>query len=133
MIDKLTEDNFLLYAAKNYDNPNCVDILEFYDDLNRIKYIKRLFKKYKESGELKERLVINHLVTLYNVFPHPAATQMLIFKLNDYLSILKPFLILFNYWPNKINTGSVVLYDSDIQLDTNVVKLLRQTNGSIDS
>lgn len=133
MIDKLTDENFLLYAAQNYDNPNCVDILEFYDDLNRIKYIKRLFKKYLECGEIKERLVINHLITLYNVFPHPSATYMLIFKLSEYLSILKPFLMLLNYWPDKINTRNTIIHDSDVQLDMNIVKLLRQSNGSIDS
>ena len=127
MIENLTEQNFLLYAAQNYDNPNCIDILEFHDDLNRVKYIKRLFKRYEEKGELKERLVINHLITFYNVFPHPAATRMLIFKLQDQLDILKPFLIMLNYWPKRIDgIDGRVIYDSDVPLDPNIVKTLRQ-------
>ena len=68
MLEKLDETNFLLYCAKYYDNPQCFDTQEFYDDMNRIKYIKRLFNKYYESGELKERLIINHIVVLCNVF-----------------------------------------------------------------
>ena len=97
------ENNFLLYAAKHYDNPNCTDVLEFNEDLNRIKYIKRLFKKYAETGELKERLIINHLTVVYNVFKPEAATKMLCFKLCDYLHLLKPFLELLNYWPEYVS------------------------------
>jgi len=66
----IDDNNFLLYAAKHYDNPNCTDVLEFQEDLNRIKYIKRLFKKYSETGELKERLIINHLTVVYNELVH---------------------------------------------------------------
>ena len=82
-MDILTEANFELYAAQHYDNPNCIDILEFQDDLSRIKYIKRLFKRYKETNDLKVRLILNHLVTFYNVFPPEYGTKMLIFKLEE--------------------------------------------------
>ena len=91
-MEVLNDKNFMLYAAKFYDNKNCVDILEFHDDLNRIKYLKRLFKKYKETGDIKVQLVINHLIVVYNVFYPTAATKMLVFKLDEYLDYLKPFL-----------------------------------------
>jgi len=103
MFDNLTESNFSLYAAKKYDNPSCVDVLEFQEDLNRIKYIKRLFKRYQEKNELKEQLVFNHLIVLYNVFEHKALTRMLALKLDIYLPMLKPFLIYMGYWPRTID------------------------------
>lgn len=94
MIDNLTEQNFSLFAAQSYNNPSCMDVLEFQEDLNRIKYLKRLFKRYDEKGDLKERLVINHLIVIYNVFEREAATRMLVMKLDGYLHYLKPFLVL---------------------------------------
>jgi len=126
MIDNLTEDNFQLFAMKFYENPHCTDLLEFHDDLKRIRYIKRLFKKYKQTGELKERLIINHLIVLYNMFENRAMTRMLLLKLNDYHDCLKPFLILLNYWTvdvGLINNKKIV--DAEISLDSNVVKVLR--------
>ena len=93
MIDKLDETNFLLYAAKHYDNPQCFDTLEFYEDLARFKYIKRLFNRYEETGELKERLVVNHLIILYNVFGE-AATPLLFFKIDrDLWPVIKSFVV----------------------------------------
>mgnify|MGYP006251878411 FL=1 len=65
MFETLDDSNFMLFAAKYYDNPSCVDTNEFEDDLSRIKYIKRLFRKYKDTGELRERLIFNHLIVLY--------------------------------------------------------------------
>jgi len=126
MIDNLTEDNFQLFAMKFYENPHCTDLLEFHDDLKRIRYIKRLFKKYKQTGELKERLIINHLIVLYNMFENRAMTRMLLLKLDDYHDCLKPFLILLNYWTvdvGLINNKKIV--DAEISLDSNVVKVLR--------
>ena len=67
-MNKIDESNFILFAAQSYDNPQCMDETEFFDDLKRFKYLKRLFNKYKENGELKERLVLNHLTILYNLF-----------------------------------------------------------------
>jgi hypothetical protein len=126
MIEQLTEHNFSLYAATYYDNPNCTDILEFYEDLNRIKYIKRLFKKYEDTGDLKERLVLNHLITFYNVFDSRGGTKMLIFKLHEHLQYLKPFLVLLNYWPEKIDgIEGLNILDDDIKMDENIVKVLR--------
>jgi len=126
MIDNLTEDNFQLFAMKFYENPHCTDLLEFHDDLKRIRYIKRLFKKYKQTGELKERLIINHLIVLYNMFDNRAMTRMLLLKLNGYHDCLKPFLILLNYWTvdvGLINNKKIV--DTEVGLDSNIVNVLR--------
>ena len=127
MFDDLTEKNFLLYAAKFYDDPNCVDVLEFQQDLDRIKYIKRLLKRYQDSGELKERLVLNHLVILYNVFQHEALTRMLALKLNDYLHLLKPFLQYLGYWPRTIDGVDGTSVDClGVPTDIHILKVLRQ-------
>jgi len=83
MFEKLDETNALLYAAKHYDNPQCYDTIEFYDDLKRFQYLKRLFNRYKETGEIKERLAINHIIILYNVFGPVHCTRLLFLKLHD--------------------------------------------------
>ena len=128
MIDKIDESNFVLYAAKNYDNPQCFDTLEFYEDLSRFKYIKRLFNRYEESGELKERLILNHLIILYNVFGS-ATTKMLFFKLNGHLHLLKPFILLLGFLPDKVSGVGVenkTIISSDIPMDENIIKILRK-------
>ena len=89
---KLTEENYHFYAMKHYDNPQCKGVEEFYEDLNIQKYVKRLFRRYMQNGELKERLILNHLIVFFNVFG-PAATRMLLFKQDeDTYPILKSFL-----------------------------------------
>ncbi len=125
MTEHLDDNNFLLYAAKHYDNPQCHDVTEFYDDLKRFKYLKRLFSKYEEYGELKERLILNHLIILYNVFG-AAATRMLFHKLEGHLGYLKPFLVLLGHMPEKItlSNGNTV-YNSDIPMDDYIVQILR--------
>jgi hypothetical protein len=127
MFEDLNDGNFIMFAMKHYSNPNCTNIDEFHDDIKRIRYIKRLFAKYKESGDLKERLVLNHLCILYNSFDHRAITKMLVMKISDHLECLKPFLILLNYWNTNFGTinGNVVL-DSKISLDTKIVSILRK-------
>lgn len=127
--EKLDETNFMLYAAKHYDNPSCFDTLEFYEDLNRFKYIKRLFSRYEETGDLKERLILNHIIILYNLFGVPATTRMLFFKLKGFYHILKPFLVFLQYCPDrvdKIGLENVTIITSDIPMDENVVVALRQ-------
>ena len=129
MFETLDDSNFMLFAAKYYDNPSCVDTNEFEDDLSRIKYIKRLFRKYKDTGELRERLIFNHLIVLYNVFPHQQCTRMLCYKLYDYLNYLKPFLIQLNYWPkivDPIGINSTVIIDSDVNMDQYIVDKIRK-------
>ena len=127
--DKLDETNFLLYAAKYYDNPHCYDTLEFYDDLNRFKYIKRLFNRFEETGELKERLIINHLTVLYNIFGAEPATRMLFLKLKGHFHLLKPFLVLLGYMPEVVyNVGidNKNIISSDIPLNDTIVEVLRK-------
>ena len=128
MSDLLTEENFLLYAAKHYDNPSCIDIAEFEDDLNTLKYIKRLLTRYQESGELKERLILNHLNLLNNLFGPEATVKMCLLKMQGQCHILKPFLVYLGYMPDFVyNVGdNKVIRNSDIPLDTVVVTKLRE-------
>ena len=118
IFDDLTEENFLLFASKNYNNPQCLDIEEFHDDLARFKYIKRLLRKYQQSGIVQERLVLNHLIVLYNVFGIEASNRMVFYKIEKELwPSLKPFLIFLNYLPEKEKV--------EIPLDEYIVKTLR--------
>ena len=127
MIEKLDDSNFILYAAKHYDNPQCYDTIEFQDDLKRFKYLKRLFGKYQESGELRERLILNHIIVLYNVFGEPT-TRMLFYKLSEHLHLLKPFLVLLGYMPDRVNnigSDNKSYITSDIPMDPHIVSALR--------
>jgi len=125
MNDKLTDENFILFAAKHYDNPQCHDTIEFFDDLKRFKYLRRLFGKYEDTGELRERLILNHLIVLYNIFDIDT-TKMLFFRLEGYYSYLKPFLILLNRMPDIIVNGEDVIYSSDIPMDPKIIEILRK-------
>ena len=132
IIDKVDETNFVLYAAKHYDNPHCYDTVEFYEDLNRFKYIKRLLNKYQENGEVKERLIINHLTIIYNVFGPIAGTRLLFLKLKDQLSLIKPFLVLMGTCPDIVKAIGLEGNDiitSDIVMDPVIVNALRNLNG----
>lgn len=122
--DYLDDNNFVLFAAKHYDNPQCYDTEEFYDDLKRFKYLKRLFGKYEETGELRERLILNHLIILYNVFGD-ITTKMLFYKLDGYYSYLIPFLVLLHRLPDRIDVGKII-YTSDIPMDMKIVEVLRK-------
>lgn len=124
----LNEDNFLLYAAKHYDSPGCTNIQEFYEDLNRFKYIKKLFKRYKSTGDLKERLILNHIIILNNIFGVEAATRMMFFRLEKYEDCLKPFLLLMGTLPERllgIGKEDAILRTTDIVMDTLIVERLR--------
>jgi hypothetical protein len=128
----LTDDNFNLFAAKYYINHRCINHEEFEEDLKRIRYIKRLLRKYKQTEELKVRLVLNHFVILYNVFDAQALTRMLCLKLSDELDMVKPFLIFLGYWPDVIvGINGRDIRDSDISLNDDIVYRLREfnTNG----
>ena len=127
IFDDLNEKNFLLYAMKEYDNPQCVQVEEFYDDLKKVKYIKRLFNQYLNEGVLKERLLLNHIIVFYNVFPVRSATRILFLKIEEeFWPILKTFLVYLSYMSEKIDpiNGGTILSD-DIQLDQVVVDRLR--------
>ena len=127
VFDDLNEKNFLLYAMKEYDNPQCVQVEEFYDDLKKVKYIKRLLNQYLNEGVLKERLLLNHIIVFYNVFPVRSATRILFLKIEEeFWPILKTFLVYLSYMPEIIDSinGRAILSD-DIQLDQGVVDKLR--------
>jgi len=127
IFDDLNEKNFLLYAMKEYNNPQCVQVEEFYDDLKKVKYIKRLFNQYLNEGILKERLLLNHIIVFYNVFPVRSATRILFLKIEEeFWPILKTFLVYLSYMPEIIDSinGRAILSD-DIQLNQGVVDRLR--------
>lgn len=124
--DNLTHDNFLLFAAKSYVSPHYIE-QEFFSDLKKIKYIKRLIQKYSSNGELKERLILNHIILLYNVFETEQCTRMLFLKVGrENYPILKTFLIFLNYMPEVVKgiNGKNIL-SSDINIDLRVANELR--------
>ncbi len=125
--DDLNEGNFLMFSMKEYNNIQCVDIEEYYDDLKKIKYIKRLFNIYLNDGQLKERLILNHLIVFYNVFPIHAGTRILFYKIEEqFWPMLKTFLIFLERMPDKIESirGKTIL-STDIKLDDGIVTRLR--------
>lgn len=129
MHEKIDETNFLLYCAKHYDNPNCVSTKEFYEDLKRIKYIKKLFTRYETTGELKERLILNHFIVLYNVFGPEVLPRIVFLKMADQLHFAKPFLILLNALPSVVyNIGKEAnnYYTDDIPMDQGIINALRK-------
>jgi hypothetical protein len=123
----LTEQNFVMFAMKHYQNPQCLNIDEFHDDLKRIKYVKRLLGRYTSNGDLKERLILNHLIILYNSFG-PEATKMLFFKIDkEFWSSLKTFLLFLSYMPDVLyGVSGAPIISTDIPLDPTVVSALRR-------
>ena len=97
MYEKITTDNVIMFAIKHYDNPQCEGEKEFYDDMKRFKYIKRLLRKHKDTGVLKERLLLNHIIVLNNLFGAEACVTLLLFKIQrEYWETLKSFLLYLN-------------------------------------
>jgi hypothetical protein len=123
----LNDGNFLIYAAKCYDRPHILQS-EFEDDLKRLKYVKRLLRKYRQTGEFKERLVLNHVIILSNVFGVEATTNMLFFKVDqeDY-PLLKTILIYLNYMPARLNVSFDKYYvkQEEIPVDLKIANILR--------
>src|SRR5208282_1642093 len=101
MEQNLTEETFFSYAMKHYVNSLCFSEKEFNEDLKRFKYLKRLYNRYRIQKDLKERLILNHIVILFNVFGN-STTRLLFFKLKGYYSILKPFLVMLNRLPKVV-------------------------------
>ena len=117
--DQLNEDNFLLFAIKNYENPQAVTKDDFNRDLNHFKYVKRLLKRYKKTGEIRTHLLINHFTILYNVFGE-ATTPMLFFKIESEMwSQLKTLMVFLNKIPDYPKTDI-----HDIPVDLNCLKQL---------
>jgi len=128
MTFELTEENFTMYAIKNYDNPYCKGMDEFLDDLKRFKYIKRLLRKHNVGKELKERLILNHIIVLGNLFGIEATTKMLFFKLEKkFWPQIKSFLVFLNYMPIKIIVSpGVEILEKDIEIDEIVLENLKK-------
>ena len=125
-LNKLDENTFIMFAMKHYDNPQCIGMDEFQEDLNRIKYIKRLFRKYQNSGILRERLILNHIIIMYNVFGIYASTRMLFYRIEeDMHELLKTFLLFLNYLPEKTDNIPEVDLVS-VPLNQDVINRLRE-------
>ena len=119
LFDQLNDDNFLLYAARYYYNPTCIEAEEFYEDLNRFKYVKRLVNRYVRSGVLTERLILNHIITILNIFGNEPGIVMLMYRVGpEGLPTLKSFLVYLKaIKENELTT---------IQLDETVAQRLRE-------
>ena len=119
MYEKITPENVLMFAIRHYNNPHCEGEKEFEDDLKRFKYIKRLLRKYYDTGVLKDRLLLNHIIVLNNVFGADACATLLLYKIQeDYWPVLKSFLLFLN-----------ILRDDElnhIEKDENVEKILKE-------
>ena len=100
IFDTLTRKNFELYAAQNYNNPECIDVEEFKEDLARFKYLKRLLRRYELTEDLQVRLILNHIIVIYNVFGIESANRMVWYKIEpEHWTYIKPFLVFLNYLP----------------------------------
>tara|TARA_B100001939_G_scaffold330669_1_gene328003 strand:- start:7 stop:375 length:369 start_codon:yes stop_codon:yes gene_type:complete len=119
IFDEVNDSNFMLFAARHYYNPKCIDVDEFYEDLNRFKYVKRLLNRYIESGDLPERLILNHLIVIFNAFDVVPALKMLEHKLDErHWPIVKPFLLFLRH----IKSSDYL----DVKMDWKVVEALRK-------
>lgn len=121
---KLTESTFLLYAAQHYDNPHCADVTEFEEDLKRFQYLRKLFGRYRQDNELKERLILNHMIIIYNVFG-PEATNLLFMRLHEFHEYLKPFVEYLNFMPLEIVYEDVILSKHNISSDPYIEEKLK--------
>lgn len=120
----LTEDTFITYAMHHYDNSQCYSLEEFNDDLKRFVYLKKLFSRYKNECDLKETLILNHLIVIYNVFGDEA-TNMLFFKIDkEYWDSLITFLVFINRMPEELTQYNIKL--SEVKLDEYIIQLLRK-------
>lgn len=127
IFNDLNSDNFLIYAMKCYEKPNTI-MSEFKEDMKRFNYLKRLFHKYRKNDEMREQLILNHLVVLCNVFGPEACVRMLFFKVSceDY-SALKTYLLFLNIMPNVVYAirGNNIR-SSDIEVDMRIAEVLRK-------
>jgi hypothetical protein len=124
MNDKLNEANFLIYAMHHYDNTQCYSLAEFEDDLKKFLYLKKLISRYKNNGDLKERLILNHIIVLYNLFGE-ATTKMLFYKVDEECwDVLVTFLVYLNLMPETVPDYGIIL--SEVVLDERVISTLRK-------
>lgn len=126
MFDDVNNDNYMLYAIKAYEKPNCIQS-EFYEDFKRFNYVKRLLFRYCKSGNLKHRLLLNHLIVIYNLFGVEPATRLLFFFMEEKnYPALKTFLLFLSYMPERIKVKGKIINSSDIQIDFTVANILRE-------
>ena len=120
LFDKLTVKNFNAFALQNYDDPQCADIEDFQEDLRRFRYLKRLLHRYHENGEMRERLMLNHLITIFNVFGYDASMRMLKFKVREdsYWTSIKTMLLYLGYIDGSWETA--------IHIDDKLAQRLRE-------
>ena len=121
----LTESTFLLYAMKHYDNPQCIEMSEFEEDIKRFQYLRKLFSRYRQDEDLKERLILNHLIVIFNVFG-PQATNMLFMRLHEYHEYLKPFVLYLNYMPELLVYDDMAVNADSINGDQFIETRLRE-------
>lgn len=122
----LTKENFILYAMKCYDNPNCTGTDEFYEDIKKFQYIKKSFRRKHLKKFFNFKLTLNHIITLYNLFGNKA-TEMLFLKIEkDYWIYLKPFIVFLNFMPEKFLINNEEFLSSDINMDEEIVHQLRE-------
>ena len=125
MFDDLNDENFMIYAMKCYSAPNCI-MSEFEGDIKRTKYLKRLFRRYKTSKSLKERLILNHIILLNNVFGLEATARILFYRIDerDY-DILKTFLCYLNIMPEVVpGIKGKNIYSAEIPVEINITEIL---------
>jgi len=124
----ITDSNYLLYAMRGYENPHCVDVLEFDEDLKKIKYLKKLFSLYRKDGELKERLILNHLITFFNVFEFEHAIRILFLRVDEsHYSLLKSFLVYLNKMPDEVcGINGKNINREDLVIEENILQILRK-------
>lgn len=124
MVEKLNDANFLVFAMHHYDNPQCHSLSEFEDDLKKFLYLKKLLSRYKNNGELRERLILNHIIVLYNIFG-AVTTNMLFYKIEETLwPELITFLVYLNRMPDSIPEYGITT--SDYKLDETIIAALRK-------
>jgi len=126
MFDNLSSDNFMIYAIRAYDRPEFIKS-EFKEDMKRFNYLKRLFCRYRKTKEVRERLIINHIIVIYNVFGVEVATRMLFYKIHkDDYPALKTYLLFLNYMPEVVKgiKGHNIL-STDISVDMTIADVLR--------
>jgi len=121
----LTESTFVLYAMKHYDNPQCTEMTEFEEDMKRFQYLRKLFSRYRLDDDLKERLILNHLIVLYNVFGSQA-TNMLFMRLHEYHQYLKPFVEYLNFMPQVVAFDDIMINANSIDSDSAIVTRLKE-------
>ena len=119
VFDELNSKNFKLFAAQHYNNPECTDVEEYKQDLSRFKYLKRLLRRYELTGDLQERLILNHVIILYNVFGIKACNKMMWYKIDEnHYQYIKPFLVYLHYLPEDEKV--------EVPMDPTIVDILRE-------